>query len=139
MDKYVFDTSALICYIENEDGSDTLEEIMIEALEKSSLILVSIVTVIELYYISKMEQGEKMADDRMELLKTLPFKIVNIQWADIKTIGTLKATASISFADSCIASVVLQSGGILVHKDPEFENLQGVQQLKLPYKKKTRK
>lgn len=50
--------------------------------------------------------------------------------------GKLKATHRISLADAYIAAVSQEFGGILVHKDPEFETLaHSIREYKLPYKK----
>lgn len=135
MDSYVFDTSALICYIENEKGAEEVELLLVDALEKNNSIHVSIVSLIEVFYISLKEQGEKIANERLELLKALPLDISNIEMLNVKAIGNLKAHNKISFADSCIAALTLETGGVLVHKDPEFEPIKSIKQMRLPYKK----
>ena len=54
----------------------------------------------------------------------------------INTPGKLKATHRISFADAWVAATAMMLGAILVHKDPEFEELEDeVEMLRLPYKK----
>ena len=48
----------------------------------------------------------------------------------------LKSTYRLSFADTWIAATAIFYDAILVHKDPEFEQLKGkLEMLKLPYKK----
>jgi predicted nucleic acid-binding protein len=135
MGKYVFDTSALLTYIENEPGADQIEKLLIEAIDKDLPIFVSIVSLIEVYYISLKEQSEKIADQRIELLKSLPFHFQNIGQANVKGIGKVKAGNKMSFADACIASLSIKKKAELVHKDPEFENIINLKQLRLPYKK----
>jgi len=47
----------------------------------------------------------------------------------------LKANYRISVADAWIAALAKERNATLVHKDPEFEQIEGViQVLKLPYK-----
>ena len=49
--------------------------------------------------------------------------------------GRLKATHKLSFADAWIAATAILYDSTLVHKDPEFEQLEDeVKVLKLPYK-----
>ena len=49
--------------------------------------------------------------------------------------GRLKATNKLSFADAWIAATAILYDSTLVHKDPEFEQLEKeVKNLKLPYK-----
>jgi hypothetical protein len=48
----------------------------------------------------------------------------------------VKTTYRLSFADTWIAATAIFYDAILVHKDPEFEQLKGkLEMLKLPYKK----
>ena len=50
--------------------------------------------------------------------------------------GRLKSTYRLSFADTWIAATAIFYDAILVHKDPEFEQLESkLEMLKLPYKK----
>jgi predicted nucleic acid-binding protein len=135
---YVFDTSALLAYIENEDGADIIENIILQVLnsEKDS-IYISTVSMIETYYISIQEQGIKIAEERLRLIETLPFIQVSLTPNCTKIIGELKSAKSMSFADCCIAGLSKIKKAILVHKDPEFEQIENeVKQLKLPYKTK---
>lgn len=50
--------------------------------------------------------------------------------------GKFKAEYQISLADSIIAAYAFLYDATLVHKDPEFEVLTMVDQVKLPYKPK---
>ena len=51
--------------------------------------------------------------------------------------GRLKAAYRLSFADAWIAATAIFYDATLVHKDPEFEQLQDkFKVLKLPYKEK---
>jgi PIN domain. len=92
---YVFDTSALLAYIENEDGADIIENIILQVLnsEKDS-IYISTVSMIETYYISIQEQGIKIAEERLRLIETLPFIQVSLTPNCTKIIGELKSAKS---------------------------------------------
>ncbi len=46
----------------------------------------------------------------------------------------LEAKHPLSLADAWIAAAALELGATLVHKDPEFENLPGLSEERLPYK-----
>lgn len=51
----------------------------------------------------------------------------------------IKATQSLSVCDSWIVATAMDLNAILVHKDPEFEQMRGAMKLKaLPYKPLTR-
>lgn len=140
MSEYVFDTSALVTYIENEEGVETIQNLLMKALNEEDKIFVSTVTMIEVFCISMQEQGRIIAEERMRLIETLPLLQEPLTSNQAITIGEIKAIKSMSFADCCIAGLSKNKNAILVHKDPEFEQIENeIRQLKLPYKKKVKK
>jgi uncharacterized protein len=140
MKEYVFDTSALLTYIENEEGIETVESLLMKTLNEDGKIFISTVTMIEVFYISIQEQGRNVAEERLSLIETLPLIQESLTPNITKIIGEMKAAKSMSFADCCIAGLSKSKKAILVHKDPEFEQLEDeIKQLKLPYKKKVKK
>jgi predicted nucleic acid-binding protein len=49
--------------------------------------------------------------------------------------GEIKARFLVSFADAFVGATAQRFGALLIHKDPEFESLKSVTELKaLPYK-----
>ena len=135
MSTYILDTSALLAYIEDEQGSKEIENILMETLDQRHELYISVISCIEVFYITHQEQDMTMAQERLQLLNDLPIIQESVRPNDIKCIGELKANHFMSFADCCIAGLAKQKSAILIHKDPEFEQIEGsVEQLKLPYK-----
>lgn len=134
--KYVLDTSAWLTLIEDEEGADEVQKIIEESIEDKSEIYVSFMTYMEIYYITLQEQDEKEARSRIELISGLPvFKIESSE--NVGNIAAqFKAKNRISVADAWIAALAETEKAILVHKDPEFDQLNNSVQLqRLPYKK----
>jgi predicted nucleic acid-binding protein len=139
MKPYVLDTSALLAYIENEAGAEEIETLFKQALQNQLPLFLSVLSSIEVFYISYQEQGLEVAIERLKLLNDLPMTQVALDAPLIQVIGEIKATHRMSLADSCIAGLAKFKQAILVHKDPEFESLEGlIEQLKLPYKTLTK-
>ncbi|QTA82487.1 PIN domain-containing protein [Desulfonema limicola] len=137
MKKYIFDTSALLTFIENEEGVEIVEELLEKSIENENNIFISTISIIELYYISLREQGKDIAEERLTLIDNIPLIQESISNHLVKIIGNLKVYNSMSFADCCIAGLAKYKNAVLVHKDPEFESIENeIEQLKLPYKKK---
>ncbi|GAK53147.1 PilT protein domain protein [Candidatus Moduliflexus flocculans] len=137
MSRYVLDTSALFAFIENEEGAQEVETLLIQTIEGRHELAISMISEIEVYYISLREQGEEIASERLRLLNDLPITQEVLDSDLIRVIGNLKAGYSLSFADCCIAGLAQDMGAVLVHKDPEFEAIEHlVTQYKLPYKAK---
>jgi len=132
-DRYVLDTSALFAYMEDEPGSAMVGEILSDP--KSS-VLIPWPVLFEVYYSTRRKKGEKEADRRYALVKELPAEIV---WAfdepRLLAAARIKARFPLSFADAIIAATAERERAVLVHKDPEFDALEGTVRLRaLPYK-----
>ncbi len=139
MSDYVLDTSALLTYIENEEGSAEIEILFNKALDGEIELFISVISCIEVFYISWQEQGEEVTNERLELINDLPRIQEELDERFTKIVGTIKATKTMLFADCCIAGSAKYKQATLVHKDPEYEQIEDeIKQLKLPYKKKVK-
>jgi predicted nucleic acid-binding protein len=129
--KYLLDTSAVLTFLEDEDGAERVESL----LRQEEIILPHLV-LLETYYITLQEQPEDVADKRYALLKQLPATILwEVDEPTLLIAGRFKANHRLSLADAIIAAFAQRQGAILVHKDPELEALaEFVEQEVLPYK-----
>lgn len=138
-DKYVLDTSALLCYIEEEDGAELVDELLKKGETKQAFLFVPFVSFTEVYYISWQKKGKEVAQARIYLIAQLAIERVESSKQLSLIAGEFKAENKISFADAWVAAVAKEKDAILVHKDPEFEQLKpDIEMLKLPYKEKAK-
>ena len=137
MDKsFLLDTSAIFVYVESESGHETIEYILIEARQKKCAVFMSFISLMEIYYISWQKKGEDVAKELVVLVKSLPVEIIQSNERIILSAGRLKAKHRLSVADAVVAATAMDKAAVLVHKDPEFEQLERqVAVIKLPYKK----
>jgi predicted nucleic acid-binding protein len=135
---YILDTSAIIAFIENEEGADTIEELLNQVDSENATILVSFMTFMEVYYTSLKKSGKEKARQRLDQMDSLPILRVDSTEAMGIIASKIKAKYRLSVADAWIAALAKQRNAILVHKDPEFEQIESeIQVLKLPYKAKS--
>ena len=129
--KYLLDTSAVLTFLEDEDGAGRVESLL-----RQEEIILPYLVLLETYYITLQEQPEDVADKRYALLKQLPATILwEVDEPILLTAGRFKAFHRLSLADAIIAAFAQKQGAILVHKDPELEALaESIQQEVLPYK-----
>ncbi|MDP2277230.1 MAG: type II toxin-antitoxin system VapC family toxin [Nitrospirota bacterium] len=132
---YVLDTSAILTYIEDEEGSDFVENLLIRAEADEIDIYLAFISLTEVFYITMQEKGDEEAIKRIELIKSLKVKIEESNEDLNLKAGRLKAKNNISLADAYIAALSHAADGILVHKDPEFEAISpSIKEHRLPYK-----
>jgi predicted nucleic acid-binding protein len=128
---FVLDTSALFALIEDEPGADRVEDVL-----RRHRALLPWIALLEVYYITKQEQGPAEAERRHTLIKQMPAEILwNADEPTVLLAGDLKAVHRLSFADAVIAAMARQHEAVLLHKDPELAALSSQQLVEaLPYK-----
>ncbi|MFZ5822469.1 MAG: PIN domain-containing protein [Chloroflexota bacterium] len=129
--RFVLDTSAIFTLIEDEDGSDRVEQVL-----RESEAIVSWVALMEMMYISRQEKSEETALKRYATIKQMG---ITILWDANEPLllkaAHLKADHRISFADAIVAATAIHQKAILLHKDPEYEAIRSqVEMEALPYK-----
>jgi len=129
------DSSAFLAFFEDEEGAQTVQGILERAMTGGVIVLASFVSFTEIFYITLREQGEKEAEKRIRLMNRLSMTRVESFPELGLTAGRFKARHAVSFADAWVAATAVFYDAVLVHKDPEFEQLkEEVRLLTLPYK-----
>ena len=137
---YVLDSTAFLALIEDEPGAETVQKLLERANKGGIVIFTSFVSFTEIFYITLREKGEKEAKRRVQLMNALAMTRVESSQELGLIAGRLKSTYRLSFADTWIAATAIFYDAILVHKDPEFEQLKDkLEMLQLPYKKSGKK
>jgi len=132
---YVLDSTAFLALFEDEPGAETVQKLLERAKKGEIIIFVSFVSFTKIFYITLREKGEEEAKKRIKLMNALAMTRVESSGELGLIAGKLKATKRVSFADTWIAATAIFYDAILVHKDPEFEQVKDkLEILKLPYK-----
>ena len=124
-DSFVFDSYALIGYLENESFSNHIEEILNKARAGDFRLYLHVIHLGEVYYITLRERGRDLADLAFSRIKAFPVKLV--QHIDDKLLlmaATFKANYPISYADSFAAALAKINKCSLLTGDPEFKILE---------------
>ena len=130
-DSYVLDTSTLLTLWNDEEGADAVEHL----LRSDSLVHVSFLSCMEGRYRMWKSVGRAESEDFAKYLDLLPLRRVDITDAIFEKAIEIKATNSLSVCDSWIIATAISYDSVLVHKDPEFEQVKKIVKLKaLPYK-----
>lgn len=118
-ESYVLDTSALLTFWNDEDGAETVEQI----LRSDTQVYVSFMSCMESRYRIWKNTGKEESEEFSRYLNLLPFKRIDITDLIFEKAIEIKATNSLSVCDSWIIATAIVTGSVLVHKDPEFEQV----------------
>ena len=124
--RYLLDTSAIMALRDDEEGADDVESILRRAESGAVEVYVSFMTYMETFYRVWRIEGEETAKNAYAELKEMPIHRINLSEPILLRAGAIKANYRLSVADAWIISSAIQVEASLVHKDPEFEQVQNM-------------
>ncbi|MCL5987065.1 MAG: type II toxin-antitoxin system VapC family toxin [Actinobacteria bacterium] len=121
---YVLDSFALIAYFEDNSGANKVEEILILAKNNKAELFLSLINLGEIYYIIQRERGNEAAERIIFVIDELPIEVTGIERGITIEAAKIKATNSISYADSFAAALALQKKATIITGDPELHKIE---------------
>lgn len=124
MTRFCLDTSTLLTLRDDEPGADRVEEIL-ESQARSVACFISRMEVLDRVW---KDEGERAGRLAYEQLQALPIDWVEASEPLLISAAQIKANHFLSLADAWITASALQSSTTLLHKDPEFQLIEGLVQ-----------
>lgn len=134
MSRYLLDTSAFLTLRDDEEGADTVADLLYKAKQNEIQCFACFMSLMELFYRVWKDEGRLSGQLAYEQAQSLPIVWIHEDRALLEKAAEIKATQQLSLADAWIAACAILYKAVLVHKDPEFARLE-CSQLVLPYKK----
>jgi predicted nucleic acid-binding protein len=125
METFVLDASALIAFLNDEEGADIAEDVFQKAKMGNCVIYMNKLNILEIYYVVYRRAGKEIAEDVLVKMLNLPLIVIDTLNDDLfKEAGRLKATYKISLADSiALAEAKTREARILTADHHEFDLL----------------
>jgi predicted nucleic acid-binding protein len=140
---YVLDTSAILAMLADEPGAERVSALLQPSAgdvlheagdEEVDGCLLPFLALMELEYLARRRLGEAEASRLLQLVQSWPAEVVESESAWRHEAARVKATTPLSVADAWIASLALLHDAVLVHKDPEYDAVDGLLAERLPYR-----
>ncbi len=125
---YVLDTSAIMAVILREEGALDVRDVMLG----TARVMVPFIAMMEIEY-KLLRIKPEVLEESLALINEWPVQTVESTYSWRREAARVKARGRLSFADAWVAALALVTDATLVHKDPEFEGVDGLKMLKLPY------
>lgn len=120
----VLDSFALIAYFKNEEGAKLLSNLIDQANENKLALYIHLMNWGEIYYKAYKKEGPSGAKKAEDNLNKLPLIIEDIFNRDfVKSVGKLKGTYPLSYADAFAVNLALTKKAPVVTGDPELTKL----------------
>lgn len=130
MKHYLLDTSALLALRDDEAGADQVAALLNDP---KLACQACFMTRMEVLYRVWKDEGELQGRLALQQCLALPIEWVECSEELLQRAAEIKARNRMSLADAWIAAAAIERDAILVHKDPEFQTLDIVQEC-LPLK-----
>ncbi len=123
----VLDAWALLALLQAEEpAASRVKSLVVEAQNRQSALLVSVVNLGEVYFRIGKQHGEAEAETVLSFLRQLPLEIVSASDEMVMAAARFKMGYAVSYADAFAAALSLRRRATLVTGDPELLALQGV-------------
>ncbi|MBF0110556.1 MAG: PIN domain-containing protein [Magnetococcales bacterium] len=133
MSGFLLDTSALLTLRDDEPGAARVAALLHESARGVNACHGCFISLMEILYRIWKDEGEAAGRHAYRHCLDLPIHWVHESPSLLESAARIKATHTLSLADAWIAAAAMEVDAVLVHKDPEFQNLL-VPQERLPYK-----
>lgn len=120
----VFDSYALISFLEREDGYDEVSAVLDECVLKDRTAYTSVVNWGEVLYHGHRHGGEKIAKLAEDTLKALPIQVIDADKELTRMAAELKAYNKMSYADCFAAALAIRKKCELLTGDKEFKQVE---------------
>ena len=124
MKRYIFDSSALISYLDGEPNAEKVADVLEEINEKELEAFLCVINYGEIYYHFLRTGGNNTGEMILRTIKTLPIKIVEANIELTLSAGKIKAFNKMSYADCFAAALTESKKGILLTSDKEFKQVE---------------
>ncbi|MHB8789644.1 MAG: PIN domain-containing protein [Desulfobulbaceae bacterium] len=109
MRRYVFDSFALLAFLEDEPGAEIVAEALQEIVAKKASGYLSVINWGEIYYSIMRELGQSEAESALSLISGLPLELVDADLELTRAAARPKGRYRIAYAD-CFASALAKKG-----------------------------
>jgi len=120
----VFDSWAVIAYLEDEAAAERVADMIADANEDGIPLLMSVVNAGEVWYIIAREASTSEADSSIKQLRDLGVQFIDADWEMARAAGYFKSKNRMSFADCFAAALAKQRKAQLATGDPEFKQVE---------------
>lgn len=122
----VLDSSIVVAYFLNEEGAHVLEQ-MVDSMGEGDLVMcMSMFNFAEVSYTLSRSLTRDIVDEKLNLLRRLPVKLIVPTAQDYERAADLKARYHIAFGD-CFAMCVAQDMQATIYtKDKEFHKVSDI-------------
>jgi predicted nucleic acid-binding protein len=113
----------MVVLLEDRPGANRVWQLVRDAEQKSTPLLVSVVNLGEVFYLSWMRGNEEIARKAVSYLSQLPIQVLPVDEPQALKAGEIRALHHVPYVDCLAAALSSIHGATLVTSDNDFEKL----------------
>lgn len=127
--KSLLDSFAVLAWIQDEEGSQFVEDLLYRAQEHHEEVLLNIINLGEIFYRCARIQDMSSARDILEKINLLPIRIYPCPNELILEAAEIKAQYPIAYPDAFIVATALREEARIITGDPDFKKVEHLVQI----------
>ena len=120
----VLDSWSILAYLEDEPAGQQVADIIADAHESGTPVMMTVVNAGEIWYITARETSEDEADRTILELAQLGIQFSDAGWKLTREAARFKTKGKLSFADCFAAALAKENRADLVTGDAEFKQVE---------------
>ena len=116
----VLDASAILVLFRDSRGAETVQQLIVSALQGETQLFMSVINWGEVYYSTWRASGKPVAEILLAKFSRLPIEIEDATWTATKQAAEYKANYALPYADCFVASLAHRVRGEIVTSDSDF-------------------
>lgn len=120
----VLDSWALMAYLEDEPSAERVADLIADAHEENTPLMMTVVNLGEIFYIIAREASDADAERSIIEIRQLGIEIIDADWSLTHEAAAFKAKHRMSYADCFAAALAKQKKAHLVTGDFEFRQVE---------------
>ena len=120
----MLDSYALIAFLEDEPGADTVRDLILKAENRKTKLLMTTVNLGEVWYSIARSSSAAKADEYIQEIETMAIEIVDADWPLTRQAAIYKVPGKIAYGDCFAAALTKIRKAELVTGDREFKSLE---------------
>jgi predicted nucleic acid-binding protein len=119
---YLLDSYAVLCYLRDEPGADTVFKLLNEARNDNRNLLMTWINAGEVYYrVWREYNSQAEAEKVLSLLLAWPLKMLEADEKLTLEAASIKAQNRLSYADAFAIAAAVMNNAAIVTGDPEIQ------------------
>jgi predicted nucleic acid-binding protein len=120
----VLDSWSVLAYLEDEPAGHQVADIIADAHESDTPLMMTVVNAGEIWYITARETSEDAADRTIIELAQLGIRFFDADWKLAREASRFKVKGRLSFADCFAVALAKENKADLITGDPEFKQVE---------------